>query len=166
MRRMTRVGAVAMLALGLTAVACSNGGSAIESAAAGGTGTSAPPTTGGGTTGADGAGGSGGYGAGSSGSASATQSPSAATGPVAATVKQKGFAFAPRKVTVSSGQTIEIENVSPGTLHTFTVLNQDVDVLVQPGTSSTVTIDLPPGRYPFQCRFHVSRGMTGMLVVK
>jgi plastocyanin len=166
MRRMTKVSAAAMLTLGMTAVACSNGGPAVGSAAAGGASAPSSATTGGGTTGAYGAGGAGGYGVGSSSSGSATQSPAAAPRPVAATVKQKDFSFAPGKVKVSSGQTIAIKNVSAGTLHTFTVLNQGIDVLVQPGTSSTVTIDLPPGRYPFECRFHVSRGMTGTLVVK
>lgn len=28
------------------------------------------------------------------------------------------------------------------------------------------TIDLPPGTYPFVCRFHESMGMTGTLVVR
>jgi plastocyanin len=163
--RMTRVSAAAVLVLGLTGVACSNGGAALESAAAGGTRTSAAATTGG-TTGISGTEGAGGYGVGSSSSGSATQSPTAASGPIALTVKQKDFSFSPSKVKVASGQTIAIKNVSAATLHTFTVPGQDIDVALQPGTSSTVTIDLPPGTYPFECKIHLSRGMTGTLVVK
>jgi plastocyanin len=50
--------------------------------------------------------------------------------------------------------------------HTFTVTGHGIDVETQPGKTSLITIDLPPGTYPFICRFHVSLGMKGTLVVR
>jgi plastocyanin len=76
-----------------------------------------------------------------------------------------GFTFAPSTVTVHRGQTITVDNVSQ-VPHTFTVTGHGIDVETQPGQTSTVTIDLPPGTYPFICRFHVSLGMKGTLVVR
>ena len=40
-----------------------------------------------------------------------------------------------------------------------------IDVTNPGGSSQVVTIDLPAGTYPFICRFHVSSGMKGTLVV-
>jgi plastocyanin len=73
--------------------------------------------------------------------------------------------FSPSTVTVKQGQTITLDNVS-STAHTFTVTGQSIDVETQPGMTAQVTIDLPPGTYPFVCRFHESMGMTGTLVVR
>jgi plastocyanin len=75
------------------------------------------------------------------------------------------FAFMPSTITVKQGATLKLENVSD-TAHTFTVTGQSIDVVTQPGQTSQVTIDLPPGSYPFICRFHQSLGMTGTLMVK
>ena len=73
--------------------------------------------------------------------------------------------FAPTELTVAKGTTITVSNVGSAT-HTFTVTGQSIDVENQPGQSQQVTIDLPPGTYPFICRFHVSQGMKGTLVVQ
>lgn len=75
------------------------------------------------------------------------------------------FAFMPSTITVKQGATLKLDNVSD-TAHTFTVTGQSIDVETQPGQTSQVTIDLPPGSYPFICRFHQSLGMTGTLMVK
>jgi plastocyanin len=75
------------------------------------------------------------------------------------------FAFMPSTITVKQGATLKLDNVSD-TAHTFTVTGQSIDVVTQPGQTSQVTIDLPPGSYPFICRFHQSLGMTGTLMVK
>ena len=75
------------------------------------------------------------------------------------------YTFSPSTVTVKQGQTITLDNVSI-TAHTFTVTGQSIDVETQPGKTAQVTIDLPPGTYPFVCRFHESMGMTGTLVVR
>jgi plastocyanin len=82
-----------------------------------------------------------------------------------ATVVQSNYQFTPSKPTVSSGDTITIENSTPSTPHTFTVDGQDIDVTVDPASSQEVTIDLPAGTYPFHCQFHQSQGMTGTLTV-
>jgi len=75
------------------------------------------------------------------------------------------FSFSPSTVTVTKGRTITLDNVS-NVPHTFTVTGQGIDLETQPGKTSTVTINLPPGTYPFICRFHVSLGMKGTLVVR
>jgi plastocyanin len=97
-----------------------------------------------------------------------TGSPSKSSGgggPIALTVTQSNFAFAPATVNVTSGDTIEIENGTPSTPHTFTVTGHSIDVTVDPGSPQNVTIDLPAGSYAFECRFHASAGMKGTLVV-
>jgi len=76
-----------------------------------------------------------------------------------------GYTFAPSTVTVNRGQLITVDNVSQ-VPHTFTVTGHGIDVETQPGKTSQITIDLPPGTYPFICRFHVSLGMKGTLVVR
>jgi len=76
-----------------------------------------------------------------------------------------GFTFSPSTVTVNQGQAITLSNVSD-TAHTFTVTGQSIDIETMPGKTAKVTIDLPPGTYPFVCRFHESMGMKGTLVVR
>jgi hypothetical protein len=63
------------------------------------------------------------------------------------------------------GQTITLVNVSDAA-HTFTVTGQGIDIETLPGKTAEVTIDLPPGTYPFVCRFHEPMGMKGTLVVR
>jgi plastocyanin len=46
------------------------------------------------------------------------------------------------------------------------VTGQGIDIETLPGKPAKVTIDLPPGTYPFVCRFHESMGMKGTLVVR
>lgn len=79
---------------------------------------------------------------------------------------QSNYSFSPGSFTVKKGQTITVVNSTPATPHTFTISGHGVNVTVNPGQSSTVTINLPPGRYPFVCTFHVSLGMKGTLIVK
>ena len=76
-----------------------------------------------------------------------------------------GFTFSPSTVKVTQGQTITLVNVSDAA-HTFTVTGQGIDIETMPGKTAKVTIDLPPGTYPFVCRFHESMGMKGTLVVR
>lgn len=131
-------------ACGKSATASERGGSSSGS----GSGTS---------TGSSGtSGGNGGYGAGGGGAMMAT---TVLEGP------DNGFTFSPSTVTVHKGQTITLTNVSD-TAHTFTVTGQGIDIETMPGKTDTVTIDLPPGTYPFVCRFHESMGMKGTLVVR
>jgi plastocyanin len=76
------------------------------------------------------------------------------------------FSFTPANVTVSSGATIKVQNATPQTPHTFTVTGQGIDISLDPQTTTKVTIDLPPGTYAFECRFHAGSGMKGTLIVR
>jgi len=65
---------------------------------------------------------------------------------------------------VKEGTQLPIENTA--TLdHTFTVMGTDIDVVTMGGQSAQAMVDLKPGTYPFICRFHVSSGMKGTLIV-
>jgi len=120
-------------------------------------GKAATASEGGGTsTGSSGASGGSGYGAGGGGGMMAT---TVLEGP------NNGFTFSPSTVKVTQGQTITLVNVSDAA-HTFTVTGQGIDIETLPGKTAKVTIDLPPGTYPFVCRFHESMGMKGTLVVR
>ena len=142
--------------LALVAAACGSKAAANEGTSGGGGGTTTSPTTGPtGSSGGSGYTGGGGYGAGGGGMTATT----VMEGP------GNSFTFSPSTVTVKQGQTITLDNVST-TAHTFTVTGQSIDVETQPGKTAQVTIDLPPGTYPFVCRFHESMGMTGTLVVR
>jgi plastocyanin len=138
--------ALAGTACGKTATANAGGGGSSGS----GTGTGST-----GTSGGSGYGGGGGYAGGGGGMMAIT----VLEGP------NDGFAFSPSSLTVDQGQTITLANVSD-TAHTFTVTGQGIDVETMPGKTTKVTIDLPPGTYPFVCRFHESMGMKGTLVVR
>ena len=138
--------------LALVGAACGKAATASEgggSSSGSGSGTST------GSSGASGGGGSG-YGAGGGGGMMAT---TVLEGP------DNGFTFSPSTVTVNQGQAITLSNVSD-TAHTFTVTGQGIDIETMPGKTDKVTIDLPPGTYPFVCRFHESMGMKGTLVVR
>ena len=101
----------------------------------------------------------------------ATSNPPATTtgAPSATTTLQQGannqFVFTPAKLTVKQGATITVSNAG-GVPHTFTVTGQSIDITNNRGQSQDVTINLPPGTYPFICRFHVNLGMKGTLIVK
>ena len=147
------------IVLALVAAACGSKAAAnVGATGASGsttTGTTTGPTGSSGGTGYTGGGG--GYGGGGGGG-----------GTTATTVMEgpgNSFTFSPSTVTATQGQTITLDNVSTAA-HTFTVTGQGIDVETQPGKTAQVTIDLPPGTYPFVCRFHESMGMTGTLVVR
>ena len=147
----------AMLASVLLLAACSNGSD--EPAAAGGTSTSPPSSS-------SSEGGGGRYDYGDTGSDSGeTGSNSGGSDDVALKVSVANYQFSPATVKVDSGEAIELTNTNPQTPHTFTVDGEDIDVSLDPGSSTTVTIDLPPGTYPFECTFHSSMGMRGTLKV-
>jgi plastocyanin len=101
-------------------------------------------------------------------SSSASQVDSSAPAGGGATLEQGAggaLVFAPKTLAVKQGTTITVSNVGSAP-HTFTVTGQNIDTENQPGQSQQVAIDLAPGSYPFICRFHVSQGMTGTLIVQ
>lgn len=79
------------------------------------------------------------------------------------TLQATNFAFSPATLDVAAGDEITIENAATDTPHTFTVDGTDLDVELSPGDSTSATIDLDPGDYEFECRFHSQ--MTGTLTV-
>lgn len=156
--------ATAMI-LGLVAASCASdgsssgaggyggGGSAVASGAASGVASpTATATEGGGRYGYGSGGGSGSGGGGGG-------------GPVTGSVVAANYAFTPSNVTVASGATIAVKNSTPQTPHTFTVTGEDIDVALDPQSTSKLTIDLPPGTYAFECRYHAGSGMRGTLIV-
>jgi plastocyanin len=72
--------------------------------------------------------------------------------------------FNPADVTVESGGTIDFTNMGENE-HNFSVTDQDISEDVEPGGSSTITIDLDAGTYEFFCEYHEAAGMTGNLTV-
>ncbi|MGZ5290348.1 MAG: cupredoxin domain-containing protein [Actinomycetota bacterium] len=153
--------ATAMI-LGLVAASCANDGSSPGAGGYGGGGSAvssgaASPTA---TATADG--GRYGYGSGGSGSGSGS---GGGGGPVTGSVVAANYAFTPTNVTVASGATIQVKNSTPETPHTFTVTGEDIDVALDPQSTAKVTIDLSPGTYGFECRFHAGSGMKGTLIV-
>ena len=61
------------------------------------------------------------------------------------TVDQKDFFFDPTTVTVDGGDTLTIANVSKTSPHTFTISDQGIDVVNNPGQTQSITINLSPG---------------------
>ncbi len=72
--------------------------------------------------------------------------------------------FAPSSLSVKKGTNLTIKNVGTNA-HTFTITGQGIDITNDVGQTHQVTISLPPGTYPFICRFHQNSGMTGTLTV-
>jgi plastocyanin len=87
-----------------------------------------------------------------------TQEP---TGP---TVDLVNFMFDPARIDAAPGSTLTIRNPTPTTPHTFTV--EDIDVTLDPMSTTEVTLDLGPGNYDVICRFHEGQGMTATLRVE
>jgi len=84
-------------------------------------------------------------------------------GAAASAVRAVNFAFEPSELEVAAGDTLEVRNAASTTPHTFTVLDTDIDVELGGMGSETITVDLDPGTYAFECRFHPQ--MTGTLTV-
>jgi plastocyanin len=149
----------------LSAVACSNEGSSTVSGGGlyGGGSPSTAPSASSSGSGAGGGYGHGSYGNGGGGNGGGGGAQSG--GRSALTVTQTDYVFTPSTPKVASGDTVTISNGTPSTPHTFTVTGEDIDVEVDPQSSTDVKVDLPPGTYPFICRFHEASGMTGTLTV-
>jgi plastocyanin len=146
--------AAAVLAIALTSAACagSNG--------TGGSGGAPPTSAASSPSSQDTTGGGGKYDYGSS-----SPSTSGGSGPASLTIKQANYQFSPATPTAKEGATIRITNSTTTTPHTFTIAGTPIDLTIDPSTSQTVKLDLPPGTYPFICRFHASSGMKGTLTI-
>jgi len=82
-------------------------------------------------------------------------------------VEMDDFYFEPTVLTGNPGQklTIELKNESKaGTLHNFTLSDQNIDQDVQADQSTEVTVTFPQsGFLEFFCKYHKSSGMVGEL---
>jgi uncharacterized cupredoxin-like copper-binding protein len=81
--------------------------------------------------------------------------------------------FSPMSLSAKAGKvTLVMKNPSSsGVQHGIAVEGNGVDKdgpIVQPGKTSTLTVDLKPGKYEFYCPFdgHKAAGMTGTLTVQ
>jgi plastocyanin len=77
---------------------------------------------------------------------------------------QSDFAYTPTFVKIPAGATsitVTVKNMG-SVQHTFTVPAEQIDKVLNPGDSVTVTVTIPgPGAIAFYCRFHKSLGMQG-----
>jgi plastocyanin len=73
--------------------------------------------------------------------------------------------FDPASLTVSAGDSLEVSN-DGANLHNITIEGTDIDEDVEPGQSTSVTIDADPGEYTMFCEFHRSGGMEGTVTVQ
>jgi plastocyanin len=150
--------APAIVAIAMTAAACSNDTGA-------GSGASGQGSTGAtGATGSSGSGGGGRYGYGSSGSSTGATGGGSAVADVSVTAVN--YQFDPKRIVVHQGDVLMVRDTNPQTPHTFTVKGTDIDLSLDPQGSQTTTIDLAPGTYRVYCRFHVSLGMKATLIVR
>lgn len=83
-------------------------------------------------------------------------------------VEMDDFYFEPTVLVGSPGQTITLELENEGSeAHTFTIGDQDVDQVLQPGDTMNVEVTFPDdGSTAFECRFHEDQGMRGALAVQ
>jgi Cupredoxin-like domain len=95
-----------------------------------------------------------------------TPSPSP-TGPYVVTAIDYHFHDAHPSLPIAMDRTVEINNQGSN-IHNVTFEGLDYSETVRPGRRLAIDpaeLFGTPGRYPFVCRFHVDRGMTGVLVI-
>lgn len=86
------------------------------------------------------------------------------TGDGATTLSLVDNSFDPATLTVASGATVDVSNDGQA-LHNITVEGADIDEDVEPGQSTSITVDLEAGDYTMFCEYHRSVGMEGTLTV-
>ena len=76
--------------------------------------------------------------------------------------------FNPKEITIPNGRTTTLILKNKGKKkHTFTVEKLGVDIEVQPGKESTITMQpKETGTYDLICRYHFQEGMVGKVIVK
>jgi plastocyanin len=76
--------------------------------------------------------------------------------------------FSPDVITIPNGKTTSLKLKNAGNReHTFTVEKLGIDVEVQPGKETTITVSpKSPGTYKLICRYHSQDGMVGKVIVK
>jgi plastocyanin len=87
----------------------------------------------------------------------------------AVSIQTTDFAFSPTFVKIPAGTTSVTVTLSNPTshMHTFTVPSDNIDQVLNPGQSATVTVTVPKsGAVMFYCRFHKMLGMQGAFFTK
>jgi plastocyanin len=74
-------------------------------------------------------------------------------------------AFDPASLTLGAGESLEVSN-DGAAAHNITIEGTDVDEDVDPGQSTSITVDAEPGDYTMFCEFHRSAGMEGTVTVQ
>jgi plastocyanin len=72
-------------------------------------------------------------------------------------VEMTGFEFAPQGIEVVSGDQLVIRN-RDAFVHDFVVPDLDIEVVVNPGSSTSLDIDVARGSYVVYCSFHSDTG--------
>ena len=72
-------------------------------------------------------------------------------------------AFEPSDPVVAAGSTLSLVNEGEAG-HTFTIDDEGIDELLEPGAEGSIDISLAAGGYAFDCSFHPE--MTGTLTVQ
>lgn len=77
-------------------------------------------------------------------------------------------AFDPTVLVGEPGQELTVSLKNDGAIrHTFTIEEQDIDEVLEPGATAEVKVTMPEsGTTQFICRFHEAQGMVGLLMVK
>lgn len=79
------------------------------------------------------------------------------------------FFFSPTVLVGEPGQEVSVTVTNSGTVeHTFTIDEQDVDLVVPAGESAATTVTLPEQgeQLEFICRYHVAGGQAGLFAVQ
>ena len=82
---------------------------------------------------------------------------------------QDSLTFEPAEITIPANTDVVIHAVNSGALpHTLTIKDVADTGEVAGGSSADITVNLPPGEYPFQCDVpgHADAGMVGKIIVK
>lgn len=74
-------------------------------------------------------------------------------------------AFQPADLTLSAGDTVDVSNDGQAE-HNITIEGTDVDEDVDPGGSTSITVDADPGEYTMFCEYHRAGGMEGTVTVQ
>jgi plastocyanin len=89
-------------------------------------------------------------------------------GRVAFEIEAGDFFFTPTYLRGTAGQQIAlgVVNTSDGTRHNFTITDQGINQDIAPGEAAQINVTFPEsGALIFLCKFHVSQGMQGQLLV-
>jgi plastocyanin len=86
-------------------------------------------------------------------------------GEAAGSLSMVDNAFEPADLTVAAGSSLDVSNDGQNP-HNITIEGTDIDEDVDPGQSSSITIDAEAGEYTMFCEFHRAAGMEGTVTVE